>query len=73
MDCEPLAGRADRLTERFQDALARLEHNPFIAPIAPESEDVGQEVRHITFRTRSGRTFRASAIVDGGRRSMPCK
>jgi plasmid stabilization system protein ParE len=56
---------ADRLTERFQDALARLEHNPFIAPVAPESEDVGQEVRHITFRTKSGRTFRALFVVEG--------
>ena len=56
---------ADRLTRRFQDALARLEDNPFIAPIAPKSEDLGLEVRHITFRTKSGRTFRALFVVEG--------
>jgi plasmid stabilization system protein ParE len=37
---------ADRLTERFEDALARLEHNPFIAPIAPRAKTLAR--RYVT-------------------------
>jgi plasmid stabilization system protein ParE len=56
---------ADRLTVRFQEALVRVGENPFFAPIAPESSDVGEEIRHITFRTKAGRTFRALFVVVG--------
>lgn len=56
---------AARLLVRFEDALARLEVNPFVAPIAAESEDLGEEVRHIMFRTKAGRTYRALFVVGG--------
>jgi len=56
---------AARLLARFEDALARLETNPFVAPIASESEELGEEVRHIMFRTRAGRTYRALFVVVG--------
>jgi plasmid stabilization system protein ParE len=56
---------AARLLARFTDAVAKLRENPFIAPIAPESRDVGEEVRHIMFRTRAGRTYRALFVIIG--------
>jgi plasmid stabilization system protein ParE len=56
---------AASLAARFEEALARLERNPFIAPVAPESEDLQEEVRHLMFRTRSGRTFRLLFVVRG--------
>jgi plasmid stabilization system protein ParE len=56
---------ADRLIMRFEEALARLENNPTIAPIAPESENLGAELRHIMFRTKAGRTFRAIFLILG--------
>ncbi len=56
---------AARLLTRFEDAVARLEENPFVAPIAPESEELGEEVRHIMFRTKAGRTYRALFVVVG--------
>jgi plasmid stabilization system protein ParE len=64
-----VAGRspqgAARLVARFEEALASLERDPFLAPIAPESEELGEEVRHILFRTKAGRTFRALFVVIG--------
>jgi plasmid stabilization system protein ParE len=56
---------AARMLARFEDVTARLETNPFVAPIASESEDLGEEVRHILFRTRAGRTYRAIFVVVG--------
>jgi plasmid stabilization system protein ParE len=56
---------AERLTARFEEALCSLEENPFIAPVATESDRVGEEVRQIMFRTKSGRTFRALFIIAG--------
>lgn len=56
---------AARLLARFEEATARLEVNPLVAPIASESEEVGQEVRQILFRTRAGRTYRALFVVVG--------
>jgi len=56
---------ADRWVTRFEEALARLEENPFVAPIAPESEELREEVRQILFRTRAGRTYRALFLVTG--------
>ncbi|MFI5460541.1 MAG: type II toxin-antitoxin system RelE/ParE family toxin [Isosphaerales bacterium] len=56
---------ADRWVTRFEEALARLEENPFVAPIAAESEELREEVRHILFRTRAGRTYRALFLVAG--------
>jgi plasmid stabilization system protein ParE len=57
---------AQRWLEQFEEATATLETNPFIAPLAPESGSFDIEVRHILFRTRSGRTYRAVfTVVDG--------
>jgi plasmid stabilization system protein ParE len=56
---------AERWVSRFEEALATLERNPLIAPLAPESEDLGEEVRHLLFRTRAGRTYRALFLVVG--------
>jgi hypothetical protein len=40
-----------------------LDSDSFVAPIVPESEDLGEEVRKIMFRTKAGRTFRALFVV----------
>ena len=56
---------AARLVASFEAALARLESNPLAAPIASESEELGEEVRHVLFRTRAGRTYRALFIIVG--------
>ncbi len=56
---------AARLLARLEDATARLEVDPFVAPIASESEEVGEEVRNIIFRTKVGRTYRALFVVVG--------
>jgi plasmid stabilization system protein ParE len=62
-----IAGRSPQGAERwaaaFEAALARLEENPFLSPVASESEDIGEEVRNILFRTRAGRTYRALFVV----------
>jgi hypothetical protein len=50
---------------RFEDALKSLEQDPLLQPIAPESEDFPDEIRHILFRTRKGRTYRALFLVVG--------
>jgi plasmid stabilization system protein ParE len=54
---------AERWAAAFEAALARLETNPFLSPVASESEDIGEEVRNILFRTRAGRTYRALFVV----------
>ena len=54
---------AARLVARYEHALATLEQNPFVAPIASESKELQEEVRHILFRTKAGRTFRALFVV----------
>lgn len=56
---------AERWVAAFEAALARLERNPFVAPIAGESEELGEEVRHILFRTKAGRPYRALFVVVG--------
>src|SRR4051794_36535902 len=56
---------AARLVARFEEALVRLEQNPFVAPIASESQELGEEIRHVMFRTRAGRTYRALFVVVG--------
>jgi plasmid stabilization system protein ParE len=54
---------AGRWAAAFEAALARLEENPFLSPVASESEDIGEEVGNILFRTRAGRTYRALFVV----------
>ncbi len=56
---------AARLIASFDQATERLGNNPFVAGIAPESEDLDEEIRHIMFRTRAGRTYRALFVVVG--------
>lgn len=54
---------AQRWLEQFERAVAALEANPFIAPLAPESGSFDIEIRSITFRTRAGRAYRAVVTV----------
>ena len=56
---------AARLLRRFDDAMEQLEKNPFIAPIASESTELGDDVRYIMFRTKSGRKYRAMFVIVG--------
>jgi len=56
---------AARLIARFEEAMATLGRNPLLSPLAPEAEDIGEEVRQILFRTRAGRTYRALFFVVG--------
>ncbi len=56
---------ATRLLARFEAAITRLEENPFVAPVAPETWELEEEVRNIPFRTRAGRTYRALFVVVG--------
>lgn len=56
---------AERWAAAFEDALTRLERNPCLCSVAIESEDIGEEVRNILFRTRAGRTYRALFVVVG--------
>ncbi len=42
-----------------------LEKNPFLSRLAPETEELQEELRHVMFRTRAGRTYRALFVVVG--------
>jgi hypothetical protein len=39
--------------------------NPYVAALAPENEFVAREIRHIVFRTRHGRPYRALFTIVG--------
>jgi len=56
---------ADRLTARFFEALPRLEAFPLACGLAHESRDFPEEVRHLLFQIRKGRSYRALFIVRG--------
>jgi plasmid stabilization system protein ParE len=56
---------AARLSESFEKAMLLLETNPFLSPLAPESEELKRPIRHIVFRTRAGRTYRALYTLIG--------
>lgn len=56
---------AARLLDRFDQELSRLGGNPLAAPLAPEAEVVGEAIRHVFFRTRAGRTYRALFLLVG--------
>ncbi|WP_165071305.1 type II toxin-antitoxin system RelE/ParE family toxin [Paludisphaera rhizosphaerae] len=58
-------GGAARLLDEFDKTMSRLEVNPFIAPLALEAEDVGEEIRQALFRTRAGRNYRALFLIIG--------
>ena len=59
--------RADRLTARFDEALARLESMPLSCGLAYERRFFPQEVRHLLFAVRKGRPYRALFTVQGNR------
>jgi hypothetical protein len=46
---------AARLSVSFEKAMLLIEKNPFLSPLAPESEELQRPIRHITFRTRAAR------------------
>jgi plasmid stabilization system protein ParE len=54
---------AERWLDRFEQAMETLKTNPNLAPLAPESRSFDIEIRHILFRTRAGRTYRAVFTV----------
>ncbi|MGP0064456.1 MAG: type II toxin-antitoxin system RelE/ParE family toxin [Isosphaeraceae bacterium] len=54
---------AERWLDHFEEATEILRRNPFVAPIAPESKHFEVEIRHMIFRTPSGRPYRAIFIV----------
>jgi plasmid stabilization system protein ParE len=54
---------AARLLQRFDQALESLSKHPFVQPVAPENQVLNEGVRHILFRTRAGRTYRAVFVV----------
>lgn len=56
---------AARLIDRFEEAMATLAKDPLRSPLAPEAEDIGEEIRQILFRTRAGRTCRALFLIVG--------
>jgi plasmid stabilization system protein ParE len=56
---------AERWLNRFEQAMETLRTNPFVAPLAPESKSFDIEIRHILFRTRYGRPYRAIFTVVG--------
>lgn len=60
---ERSAEGARRRFDQFEKATAALETNPFIGPLAAESGSFDIEVRHILFRIRAGRTYRAVFTV----------
>jgi len=49
--------------ESFEESVSALSKNPFLTPIAPENDQCEREIRHVLFRTRRGRTYRAIFTV----------
>jgi plasmid stabilization system protein ParE len=43
----------------FLGATEQLEHHPHSYPLAAEAEGFAEELRHVLFGTRRGRTYRA--------------
>jgi plasmid stabilization system protein ParE len=56
---------AARLAVSFEKAMTLLENNPFVAPLAPENDELKRQIRHVMFRTRAGRRYRALFVVVG--------
>jgi plasmid stabilization system protein ParE len=54
---------AERWLDRFDKATNNLRSNPLLFPLAPESGVLKIEIRHVLFRTRQGRTYRAIFTV----------
>ncbi|MGA2705513.1 MAG: type II toxin-antitoxin system RelE/ParE family toxin [Isosphaeraceae bacterium] len=49
--------------ESFEISVSALSKNPFLAAIAPENDHCEREIRHVLFRTRQGRFYRALFTV----------
>jgi plasmid stabilization system protein ParE len=49
--------------EAFEAAVARLELDPFLSPVAPENGHALHPLRNIFFQTRRGRRYRAVFYV----------
>ena len=56
---------ADRLSAQFYHALPRVESFPLACGIAYESRFFQEELRHLLFEIRKGRTYRALFVVRG--------
>jgi plasmid stabilization system protein ParE len=54
---------ANQLSERFYEALSRLESHPLSCGLAYENRYAQREVRHLLFEPTKGRTYRALFIV----------
>ncbi|MDG3007822.1 type II toxin-antitoxin system RelE/ParE family toxin [Paludisphaera mucosa] len=54
-----------RLTERFFEALSRLESFPLSCGLAYEDRHFPGEVRHLLFRVFKGRPYRALFTIQG--------
>ena len=56
---------AARLSTQFDKALSRLESFPLSCGLAHENPLVGEELRHLLFGIRKGRSYRALFVVSG--------
>jgi plasmid stabilization system protein ParE len=56
---------AARLAVSLEKAMLLVGKSPLLSPLAPESEELNRPIRHIMFRTRAGRTYRALYLVVG--------
>ncbi len=56
---------AERWFNGFVVALAKLKQNPLIYGLAPESDQVREEIRQIIYRTKSRRANRALFSIRG--------
>ena len=56
---------AARWYESFWSAVERLKTHPLACALARESDQFQEELRHLLFGTRQGRTYRALFVVRG--------
>jgi len=56
---------AAQLSTQFDKALSRLESFPLSSGLAYENSLVGEELRHLLFGIRKGRSYRALFVVRG--------
>ena len=51
--------------QRWKEVRRFLSERPESCRLAPESEDHEEEIRHIVFKTRQGRKYRALFVIRG--------
>lgn len=56
---------AVRWHEAYQMSWTTLESNPDRHPLAPESNDVGKEIREVLFHLKSGKRYRILFTIEG--------